>query len=110
MATGMANLNAAAPVDPAACANCGANCAKPQRNFGPACGQESTVRAPKRGEFLQQFGGAYVVTEGALHGGRWRWRWLLRRFALLTSAHAMVVLVILVLVTVVVALLLALLL
>ena len=109
MATGMANLNAAAPIDPSAYANCRAPCAKPQRNSAPACGQESTVRAPKRGEFLQQFGGAYVVTEGALHGGRWRW--LLRRFALLTSAHAMVVvvmvmLVMVVLVTAVVAVLL----
>ncbi len=32
----------------------------------PACGQETHVRPPKLGEFLQQFGGAYFATEGAL--------------------------------------------
>jgi hypothetical protein len=34
--------------------------------FCPACGQETTVRAPTLGEFAQQFGGAYFATEGAL--------------------------------------------
>jgi len=32
----------------------------------PDCGQESHVRPPRIGEFLQQFGGAYLATEGAL--------------------------------------------
>ncbi len=32
----------------------------------PACGQETHVRPPRLGEFLQQFGGAYFATEGAL--------------------------------------------
>lgn len=30
------------------------------------CGQETTLRPPTLGEFLQQFGGAYFATEGAL--------------------------------------------
>ena len=50
----------------AACPNCGALFAEPRPKFCPACGQESNVRAPKLGEFLQQFGGAYFATEGAL--------------------------------------------
>ena len=52
------------------CPNCGENLAgwqaqRPLR-FCPACGQEARVRAPRMGEFLQQFGGAYLATEGAL--------------------------------------------
>ncbi len=34
--------------------------------FCPACGQESNVQAPTLREFAQQFGGAYLSTEGAL--------------------------------------------
>lgn len=34
--------------------------------FCPACGQETRPRPPTVGEFLQQFGGAYLSTEGAL--------------------------------------------
>jgi hypothetical protein len=34
--------------------------------FCPGCGQEVRVRPPKVGEFIQQFGGAYLSTEGAL--------------------------------------------
>lgn len=34
--------------------------------FCPACGQETTVKPPTVGEFVQQFGGAYFSTEGAL--------------------------------------------
>jgi hypothetical protein len=49
-----------------ACANCGQAFAAPPPNFCPNCGQESRVRAPRLGEFLQQFGGAYFSTEGAL--------------------------------------------
>ena len=32
----------------------------------PVCGQETRIRPPTLGEFLQQFGGAYFATEGAL--------------------------------------------
>jgi hypothetical protein len=34
--------------------------------FCPDCGQETDVRPPRIGEFIQQFGGAYFSTEGAL--------------------------------------------
>ena len=48
------------------CRNCGQVLAQPLPNFCPHCGQESRVRAPRMGEFLQQLGGAYFTTEGAL--------------------------------------------
>jgi hypothetical protein len=51
---------------PQACLNCGQLFAAPPPRFCPACGQENTLRAPKVGEFLQQLGGAYFSTEGAL--------------------------------------------
>jgi hypothetical protein len=51
---------------PTACANCGHAFTDPPPAFCPACGQESRVRAPTLGEFIQQFGGAYFSTEGAL--------------------------------------------
>ncbi len=57
------------PIDdaaPSACANCGQAFGAPPPNFCPACGQESRISAPSVGEFLQQFGGAYFSTEGAL--------------------------------------------
>ena len=66
-------------VTPAACANCGEPFASPPPAFCPACGQESRVRAPTLGEFVQQFGGAYFSTEGAL------WRKL--KFQLLKSGE-----------------------
>jgi hypothetical protein len=53
---------------PAVCPNCGAplhDLPRPPR-FCPACGQEAIVKPPRLGEFLQQFGGAYLSTEGAL--------------------------------------------
>jgi hypothetical protein len=53
-------------VAPTACANCGQAFDAPPPAFCPACGQESRVRAPTLGEFVQQFGGAYFSTEGAL--------------------------------------------
>ena len=59
---------AAAP-GPEACANCGASLAltgRPRPGFCPDCGQETTLRAPTLMEFAQQFGGAYLATEGAL--------------------------------------------
>lgn len=48
------------------CPNCEAPLADPPPRFCPECGQETRVRAPTLGEFLQQFGGAYLSTEGAL--------------------------------------------
>ena len=51
---------------PTVCPNCGTPFTTPVPAFCPACGQESHVRPPRLGEFLQQFGGAYLATEGAL--------------------------------------------
>ena len=48
------------------CANCGAPFVPERRAFCPECGQETRLRAPTLGEFVQQFGGAYFSTEGAL--------------------------------------------
>lgn len=48
------------------CLNCGHRFAGPPLRFCPQCGQETRVRPPTLWEFLQQFGGAYVSTEGAL--------------------------------------------
>lgn len=58
------------PKPPRACPNCGAVLlpladATPPRFCG-ACGQETNVKPPTLGEFAQQFGGAYLSTEGAL--------------------------------------------
>jgi Protein of unknown function (DUF3667) len=55
------------------CPNCFVALATPQPKFCPECGQETRVRAPKLGEFVQQLGGAYLSTEGAI----WRTLWLL---------------------------------
>jgi hypothetical protein len=49
-----------------ACLNCGHALGTPRPRFCPACGQETNVRPPRIGEFIQQFGGAYFATEGAL--------------------------------------------
>jgi hypothetical protein len=51
---------------PAACPNCGQAFGGGAPRFCPACGQETRVRPPTLGEFMQQFGGAYLSTEGAL--------------------------------------------
>jgi len=49
------------------CLNCGAAFAPlTMPKFCPACGQETTLLPPTLREFAQQFGGAYVSTEGAL--------------------------------------------
>ena len=48
------------------CANCGQVLPQPLPAFCPACGQETRLRPPTIGEFVQQFGGAYISTEGAL--------------------------------------------
>jgi hypothetical protein len=54
-----------------ACRNCGALLASPRPNYCGECGQETTLKPPTVGEFLQQFGGSYMAMEGAL------WRTLL---------------------------------
>ena len=52
--------------DHSACANCGAPFLPERRRFCPECGQETQIKPPRLMEFLQQFGGAYLSTEGAL--------------------------------------------
>ncbi len=65
---GQTPLAARPSTQPAAedCLNCGAPLALPRPRFCGACGQETLVRPPTLGEFVQQFGGAYFSTEGAL--------------------------------------------
>jgi Protein of unknown function (DUF3667) len=57
-------------MNPPPCPNCShplaGNAMLPMPRYCPACGQETTIKAPTLGEFLQQFGGAYFSTEGAL--------------------------------------------
>ena len=61
-----------APIEPlpATCLNCGGPLAflrpNPRPNFCPACGQETNLKPPTLLAFVQQFGGAYLSTEGAL--------------------------------------------
>jgi hypothetical protein len=52
-------------VDPS-CLNCGHRFEAAGFRFCPACGQEARPKPPTLGEFVQQFGGAYFATEGAL--------------------------------------------
>ena len=58
--------NASARAGASACANRGAPFVPERRRFCPECGQETDVAPPRLREFLQQFGGAYLSTEGAL--------------------------------------------
>ena len=51
---------------PVACLNCKQGLASPRPNFCPACGQETNLKPPTLLAFVQQFGGAYLSTEGAL--------------------------------------------
>lgn len=48
------------------CLNCGQALADPRPRFCGQCGQETSLRPPRFFEFVQQFGGAYFSTEGAL--------------------------------------------
>jgi Protein of unknown function (DUF3667) len=48
------------------CRNCQWPLAPEPPPFCPGCGQEVRLKPPTVGEFLQQFGGAYLSTEGAL--------------------------------------------
>jgi hypothetical protein len=54
------------PGGPTLCLNCSAPLATPRPRYCGACGQETNVKPPTLGEFVQQFGGAYFATEGAL--------------------------------------------
>jgi hypothetical protein len=49
-----------------ACPNCGQAFSGELPKFCPACGQETRIEAPTVAELVQQFGGAYFSTEGAL--------------------------------------------
>jgi Protein of unknown function (DUF3667) len=49
-----------------ACPNCEQLIAHPLPNFCSHCGQETTLKPPTVVEFLQQFGGSIIATEGAL--------------------------------------------
>jgi hypothetical protein len=51
------------------CPNCGHLLhtePEPRPKYCPACGQETNIKAPTVGEFMQQFSGTYFATEGAL--------------------------------------------
>jgi hypothetical protein len=48
------------------CRNCAAPLPQPVPPHCPQCGQETRLRAPTLPELAQQFGGAYISTEGAL--------------------------------------------
>ncbi|MFO1218451.1 MAG: DUF3667 domain-containing protein [Burkholderiaceae bacterium] len=52
--------------DPGACLNCDQPLGSPLPRYCPSCGQETRLRPPTLREFAQQFGGAYISTEGAL--------------------------------------------
>jgi Protein of unknown function (DUF3667) len=48
------------------CPNCGRELGDPRPRYCGYCGQETSLRPPRFFEFVQQFGGAYFSTEGAL--------------------------------------------
>jgi hypothetical protein len=48
------------------CLNCGRGFGTVRPRYCPDCGQETNIRPPRIGEFVQQLGGAYFSTEGAL--------------------------------------------
>jgi hypothetical protein len=55
-----------ADASPTHCLNCGYTFGPSALRFCPSCGQETRIRPPTLMEFIQQFGGAYFSTEGAL--------------------------------------------
>ena len=61
-----ASPHSAQPMPPGHCRNCAHVLPEPTPPFCPQCGQETQLRPPTLGEFVQQFGGAYLSTEGAL--------------------------------------------
>ncbi len=48
------------------CTNCETPLSEPLPKFCHACGQETNIKPPTVGEFMQQFSGTYFATEGAL--------------------------------------------
>ncbi len=48
------------------CTNCETQLPEPHPKFCHACGQETNIKPPTVGEFMQQFSGTYFATEGAL--------------------------------------------
>jgi hypothetical protein len=48
------------------CTNCGLPLPEPRPNFCPECGQETNIKPPTAGEFVQQFSGTYFAPRGAL--------------------------------------------
>lgn len=48
------------------CPNCETQLPEPHPKFCHACGQETNIKPPTVGEFMQQFSGTYFATEGAL--------------------------------------------
>nr|WP_316644251.1 DUF3667 domain-containing protein [uncultured Roseateles sp.] len=48
------------------CRNCGYVLGDPRPKFCAACGQDTSLKAPTVGEFIQHLGGNYVAMEGAL--------------------------------------------
>lgn len=65
-------LSAVPTAPPGHCANCHAALPKPCPPYCSQCGQETRIRPPTLFEFIQQFGGAYISTEGALWRTLWR--------------------------------------
>jgi hypothetical protein len=66
------------------CTNCDHPLGEPRPRFCPACGQETNIKAPTVGEFVQQFSGTYFASEGAL----WRtFKMLLLRPGELTAQY-----------------------
>lgn len=55
-----------ADVPPAHCLNCDQPLGAPRPRYCPHCGQDTGERAPRLWEFVRQFTGAYLSTEGAL--------------------------------------------
>ena len=60
----VANITAAAVKG--LCTNCEAPLPEPHPRFCTHCGQETNIKPPTVGEFMQQFSGTYFATEGAL--------------------------------------------
>ena len=48
------------------CTNCETPLPEPRPNFCPECGQETSLKPPTVGEFVQQFSGTYFAPKGAL--------------------------------------------
>lgn len=66
------------------CTNCEATLPEPTPAFCPNCGQETQIKPPTVGEFMQQFSGTYFASEGAL----WRtFKLLLRQPGELTAQY-----------------------